>query len=57
VHPSTATFRSPELLAIAEKDGQRFESEHHWLLRVSRLVNRWKKRLHLMPKDQVNAAE
>lgn len=57
VHPSTATFRSPELLAIAEKDGQRFESEHHWLLRVSRLVSRWKKRLHLMPKDQVNAAE
>lgn len=45
VHPSTATFRSPELLAIAEKDGQRFEAEHHWLLRISRSVNKWKRRL------------
>ena len=47
VHPSTATFRSPELLAIAERDGQRFEAENHWLLRISRLVKRWSKRLHL----------
>lgn len=47
VHPSTATFKSPELLALGEKDGVRFEADHHWLLRSSRWVRKWRKRLGL----------
>ena len=56
VHPSTATFRSPELLAIAERDGQRFESEHHWLLRVSRLIKRMQARLARSPREELDDA-
>jgi hypothetical protein len=51
VHPSTATFQRPELLAIAAKDGERFEREHHWLLRVSRFVTRWSSRLSRPSED------
>ncbi len=49
VHPSEATFRSPELVAIATKDGELFEREHFWLLRVSRVITRWKRRLSRSP--------
>ena len=45
VHPSTATFKSPELLAIAERDGQTFEADNIWLLRASRFVRKWQRRL------------
>lgn len=45
VHPSTATFRSPELLAQTELDAVTFETEHARLLRLSRLFIAWRKRL------------
>ena len=38
VHPSTATFRSPELLALTELDAVTFEREHARLLWLSRKV-------------------
>ena len=56
VHPSTATFQRPELLAIAAKDGERFEREHHWLLRISRLITKWRRKLSRPPKGADDAA-
>jgi hypothetical protein len=47
VHPSTATFKSPELLALTEVDAGTFEAEHAWLLRSSRFVTRWRRRFGL----------
>lgn len=40
VHASAATFDSPELLALAELDGQRFEAQYARILRMTRA---WRK--------------
>lgn len=45
VHPSTATFKSPELLALTERDAVTFEREHAGLLRRTRWVRRWQSRI------------
>lgn len=41
VHPSTATFQNPDLLAIADDDAKTFERQYRRLLRMSRLASRW----------------
>jgi hypothetical protein len=51
VHPSTATFQSPELLAQTELDAATFEREHAYLLRISRLITTWRRRLRLEKKN------
>jgi hypothetical protein len=40
VHPSTATFKSPELLAIAELDGRTFHAEYARMLHFSSMVRK-----------------
>lgn len=57
IHPSTATFKSNELLALAEQDAQRFESEHFWLLRATRLVRRLQRRLRMIDAEIAHEAK
>lgn len=56
VHPSTATFKSPELLALGERDGVTFEAQYARLLRASRFVTKWQRRLGINAKRSADAA-
>lgn len=50
VHPGEGTGQSQALVAQTDKDGQRFEAQYARLLRRSRLVRRWQRRLGFTPK-------
>lgn len=47
LHPGEGTARSPELSAQTDIDARTFESDYARLLRTSRFVTRWKRRLRL----------
>ena len=45
LHPGEGTAKSVELQAQSDRDAQTFEQQYARLLRMSRFVTRWKKRL------------
>jgi hypothetical protein len=47
LHPGEGTARSPELQAQSDRDAQTFERDYARLLRTSRFVTRWRRRLRM----------
>lgn len=56
LHPSEGTSVNPALVAQTDVDAQTFERQYARLLRLSRIVARWQKRLGLIRRDDHAAA-
>lgn len=48
MHPGEGTAKSPELSSQTTRDAQTFELQYQWLLRLSRLSNRWRAKVPWM---------
>lgn len=45
LHPSEGTSKNPELVAQTDRDAQTFEAQYARMLRLSRFITRWQRRL------------